>query len=58
MNQIGGTGSHAAAITTLMTFPGVQVFCGMLARIAQFSDILQDSRAQLDKVPATVAESL
>ena len=27
-----------------------QVFCGMLARIAQFADILRDSRQQINKV--------
>ena len=27
-----------------------QVFCGMLARIAQFTDVLRDSRQQIAKV--------
>ena len=28
----------------------MQVFCGMLARIAQFADVLKDSRAQIAQV--------
>ena len=30
----------------------MQVFCGMLARIEQFADILQDSKIQMKKVSA------
>lgn len=28
----------------------MQVFCGMLARIAQFADIMVDAKQQIDKV--------
>lgn len=28
----------------------MQVFCGMLARIAQFADIMLDAKQQIDKV--------
>jgi len=38
------------SVMGLISSSNVQVFCGMLARISQFSDILQDSRVQLDKV--------
>ena len=29
---------------------GVQVFCGMLSRIAQFADVMLDAKQQIDKV--------
>lgn len=52
-----------ARVLHLIDLPGgqwkllVQVFCGMLSRIAQFTDILKDSRLQLQKVQAHLDES-
>ena len=33
-----------------MIIPALQVFCGMLSRIAQFADIMLDAKQQIDKV--------
>ena len=35
-----------------------QVFCGILARVAQFADVLRDSKEQLRQVRACVVEPI
>ncbi len=39
------SGGHVSLYAIAM-----QVFCGMLARLTQFADVLRDSREQLSKV--------
>ena len=47
--------SSQEALTHLLCH---QVFCGMLARIAQFTDVLRDSRQQIAKVRQSHDHSL
>ena len=35
----------------------LQVFCGMLARVSQFADVMRDSREQLRQVPFLLTKS-
>ena len=48
--KLPGVCAQLMAICRLNTIPCLQVFCGMLARLEQFADVLQDSREQIAKV--------